>query len=167
MVSRIVEVEHDTIIPTKPSRYTPDYAGFWKRFLAYIIDLFIIILVSFAIGLAFGLLLLAAGVEPSDEYSGFFDIADIALFLFNTTLIWIYYAEMESSSTQATLGKMAVGIKVTDLHGNRIGFGKATGRHFGKIISSLILLIGYAMIAITEKKQGLHDMMAGCLVVNR
>ncbi|MER3416968.1 MAG: hypothetical protein C4297_12250 [Gemmataceae bacterium] len=74
---------------------------------------------------------------------------------------------MESSRTQATLGKMALGITVTDLEGNRIGFGKATGRFFGKIISALIFYIGFVMAAFTEKKQGLHDMMAGCLVVNK
>jgi uncharacterized RDD family membrane protein YckC len=74
---------------------------------------------------------------------------------------------MESSGSQGTLGKMAVGIKVTDLYGNRIGFGKATGRFFGKIISFFILLVGYLMVAFTQKKQGLHDMMAGCLVVNK
>lgn len=74
---------------------------------------------------------------------------------------------MENSATQGTLGKLALGIKVTDLNGRRIGFGRATGRHFGKFISTLTLLIGYIMVAFTQKKQGLHDMMAGCLVVNR
>jgi len=53
------------------------------------------------------------------------------------------------------------------MDGNRIGFGRATGRHFAKIISGIILLIGYLMVAFTQKKQGLHDMMAGCLVVNK
>jgi uncharacterized RDD family membrane protein YckC len=72
---------------------------------------------------------------------------------------------MESSSKQATLGKMALGIIVTDLEGQRISFGKATGRHFSKIVSGIILYIGFIMVAFTEKKQGLHDMMAGCLVV--
>lgn len=80
---------------------------------------------------------------------------------------WIYFAVMESSSVQGTLGKMALGIKVTDLEGNQVGFGKATGRFFGTIISALILLIGFIMVAFTQKKQGLHDMMAGCLVVNK
>jgi hypothetical protein len=73
---------------------------------------------------------------------------------------------MESSTKQGTLGKMALGIKVTDLNGNRIDFSKASGRYFGKIISSIILCIGYIMVAFTQKKQGLHDIMAGCLVVN-
>lgn len=62
---------------------------------------------------------------------------------------------------------MALGIKVTDMSGNRVSFGKATGRYFGKFISALILSIGFIMVAFTEKKQGLHDMMAGCLVVNK
>ena len=78
---------------------------------------------------------------------------------------WLYFALMESSANQATLGKMAIGIKVTDMSGRRIGFGQATGRYFGKILSSMILLIGYIMAAFTEKKQALHDMLAGCLVV--
>ena len=82
-------------------------------------------------------------------------------------LNWIYYAVMESSSTQATLGKMALGIKVVDLEGHRISFTKATGRYFGKFISLLILFVGFIMVAFTKKKQGLHDIMAGCLVIDK
>jgi uncharacterized RDD family membrane protein YckC len=80
---------------------------------------------------------------------------------------WLYYALMESSVNQATLGKMALGIKVTDLDGNRISFGRATGRYFGKIVSGMILYIGFIMAGFTEKKQALHDIMASCLVVNK
>ena len=74
---------------------------------------------------------------------------------------------MESSSKQATLGKLALGIVVTDLNGNRISFGRATGRYFGKIVSGMIFAIGYIMAGITERKQALHDIMASCLVVLR
>ena len=74
---------------------------------------------------------------------------------------------MEASSKQGTLGKMVLGIIVTDEAGNRISFGRATGRYFGKILSSLILLIGYIMIAFTKKKQGLHDLLASTLVVKK
>ncbi len=80
---------------------------------------------------------------------------------------WLYFALMESSVKQGTLGKMALGIIVTDANGNRISFGRATGRYFGKIISGAILCIGYIMAGFTEKKQALHDMIAGCLVVNK
>ena len=87
--------------------------------------------------------------------------------IFTIVSWWIYYVVMESSSTQGTLGKMALGIKVTDLKGSRISFGRASGRHFGKFISALILSIGFIMVAFTQKKQGLHDKMASCLVVNK
>ena len=78
---------------------------------------------------------------------------------------FLYFALMESSTNQATVGKMALGIKVTDLEGNRISFGRALGRTFAKILSGLIIFIGYIIAAFTEKKQALHDMIAGTLVV--
>jgi uncharacterized RDD family membrane protein YckC len=74
---------------------------------------------------------------------------------------------MESSYLQATLGKMAIGIVVTDLEGKRISFARATGRHFAKIISGFILFIGYIMAGFTQKKQALHDLIADCLVVKK
>ena len=87
--------------------------------------------------------------------------------IFGIVIDWLYYSLMESSLNQATLGKMALGLKVTDLNGNRISFGRATGRYFGHYLSALILGIGYLMIAFSEKKQGLHDMIAETLVVKR
>jgi uncharacterized RDD family membrane protein YckC len=80
---------------------------------------------------------------------------------------WIYEAAMESSSLQATLGKMVFGMKVTDVNGNRISFMRATGRHFAKYLSSLILFIGYIMAGFTARKQALHDMIADTLVIRR
>jgi uncharacterized RDD family membrane protein YckC len=81
---------------------------------------------------------------------------------------WLYNAGMESSRQQGSLGKMALGLIVTDLQGRPIGFGHATGRYFAKIITGLIPLgIGYAMAGFTEKKQALHDMIAGCLVLRK
>ncbi len=77
---------------------------------------------------------------------------------------WLYEAVMESSSYQATLGKMILGMKVSDLYGNRISFARATGRHFAKILSAMILCIGFIMVGLTERKQGLHDLVAGTLV---
>jgi uncharacterized RDD family membrane protein YckC len=79
---------------------------------------------------------------------------------------WLYFALMESSAKGATLGKRALGIKVTDMSGNRISFGRATGRYFGKIVSGVILYIGFLMAGFTQQKQALHDIMASCLVVN-
>jgi len=59
---------------------------------------------------------------------------------------------------------MIFGMKVTDLNGNRISFARATGRHFAKWLSTLILWIGFIMVGFTDRKQGLHDMLAGTLV---
>jgi uncharacterized RDD family membrane protein YckC len=79
--------------------------------------------------------------------------------------VWLYHTLMESSSLQATLGKMALGIVVTDLDGGRISFGRATARYWSQILSALILGIGYLMAGFTERKQALHDMIAKTLVV--
>lgn len=88
----------------------------------------------------------------------------VVTWLVTIVIAWLYFALMESSKLQATIGKMVVGAMVTDLEGNRISFGRATGRYFGKILSGIILLIGYIMAGFTEKKQALHDMLAGTLV---
>lgn len=151
------------------------YAGFWKRFLAYVIDALIIGAVYLVILVpVFGLLGLGAAsaenFENEEAATGFF-IAAMGVYFFAVLAIfiagWLYFALMESSARQATLGKMALGIVVTDINGNRVSFGRATGRFFGKIVSGMILYIGYIMAGFTEKKQALHDIMAGCLVVNK
>jgi uncharacterized RDD family membrane protein YckC len=120
------------------------YAGFWMRVGAYLLDLLILVI---------PLTMLA-----------FIPILGIVL---NIVGVWLYFALQESSERQATIGKRALNIYVTDMYGRRISFGQATGRYFSKIISSLILGIGYIMAGFTEKKQGLHDMIAGTLVKRR
>ena len=135
------------------------YAGFWKRLGAFLIDFCIL---AFAVIVVILLSIKIVNVSLMDlkKTSGMFNLMAL---IFN----WLYYASMESSECQATLGKMAWGICVTDLDGKRISFGRATGRHFGKILSGLIIFFGYFMIAFTRQKQALHDMMAGTLVVNK
>lgn len=133
---------------------TISYAGFWKRFFALIVDVIIIIIPSAFISVPF-----LSSAPQGDAGS----LANVIVFMVG----WMYYSNMESSKKQATLGKMLLGIKVTDVDGERIDFGKASGRHFGKIISGAIIWIGYIMAAFTEKKQALHDKMAGCLVINQ
>ncbi len=134
------------------------YAGFWKRVAATLVDTIIIAVGFFAVAFLFGIMF---GIEIFDSH-----VFKRWFLMLCFITGWLYFALMESSSHQGTLGKMFLGIKVTDLNENRIGFGKATGRYFGKYISSFILCIGYIMVAFTQKKQGLHDIMAGCLVVN-
>jgi uncharacterized RDD family membrane protein YckC len=153
---------------------TVTYAGFWKRFAAHLIDSIIMSVAGFlAILPILGLIGLGVGSAMSGDSESMigFIIAAIGAYLMAILALmvasWLYYALMETSVNQGTLGKMALGIKVTDLNGNRISFGKATGRYFGKILSSMIFMVGYIMAGFTEKKQALHDMMAGCLVVNK
>jgi uncharacterized RDD family membrane protein YckC/lipoprotein NlpI len=137
------------------------YAGFWKRVAAWLIDFIIAMLGVIPIILVLGFsFFFKSGVDNTDAWEKLGTVVGIVF-------SWLYFALMESSSYQGTIGKMFLGIKVADLNGNRIGFGKATGRHFGKYISSIMLCIGYIMVAFTQKKQGLHDIVAGCLVVNR
>lgn len=145
------------------------YAGFWLRFVALIIDA---IIVDLALGIPIAIIFGAMGISvatmgrPEEMMGAFFGVFALVEVV-AIVAVWLYYALMESSSWQATLGKKALGLYVTDMNGQRITFGRATGRYFGKIISGIILLIGYIMAGFTEKKQALHDMMAGCLVLRK
>jgi len=138
------------------------YAGFWRRFLAAFIDG----IVLFAIGFIVGLAIVSIG-GPSQASAYLNRDGQGVESLAWAVVAWLYFALLESSSMQGTLGKRAIGIAVTDMQGKRIGFGRATGRHFAKIISALMLGIGYLLAGFTEKKQALHDMLASCLVVKR
>jgi uncharacterized RDD family membrane protein YckC len=147
---------------------TAPYAGFWRRFAALIIDeMFIAIVVVGAEAVLGAFLGRNSGLRLS-IFGGKQLGAVFASKVMGSTLIhWLYWAGMESSAYQATLGKMALGLKVTDLQGEPISFGRATGRYFGKIISALLLGIGFLMVGWTEKKQALHDIMAGNLVLKK
>jgi uncharacterized RDD family membrane protein YckC len=143
------------------------YAGFWLRLFAWIIDKIFLIGVNFVVVLFFGLISgIISGIIgldlvflfQSNEFKIFLIIIDIGI-------AWAYYTLMESSSKQATLGKMILNLKVTDLEKKPISFEQASARFLGKILSVMTLGIGFLMIAFTEKKQGLHDILAGCLVI--
>jgi uncharacterized RDD family membrane protein YckC len=90
-----------------------------------------------------------------------------AALLLSLLLDWLYFALLESSAGQATLGKSVLGLAVTNTRGERISFGRATGRYFAKFLSALILGVGFLMVGWTRRKQGLHDFIAGTLVVRR
>jgi uncharacterized RDD family membrane protein YckC len=146
----------------------PVYAGFWLRFAAVIIDGILLGVVGFVVNLAIGLERPMFAFRPGFPNPAF----NLGMVLTGTALgiviEWLYYALMESSKFQGTLGKMALGLIVTDLNGQPINFGRATGRNFGKIISRYFTLyIGFMMAGWTQQKQALHDMMAGCLVLRK
>jgi uncharacterized RDD family membrane protein YckC len=140
------------------------YGGFWIRVVAAIIDGLVVnsvvAPVAFLIAAAIGF----AGLAVSMPGQGIHLVSAIVGGALGFVGSWLYEAVMLSSSRQATLGKMAVSLKVTDLAGNRLSFERATGRHFAKYISGATLGIGYVMVAFTDRHQALHDMIAGTLV---
>lgn len=145
------------------------YAGFWIRFGAYLIDAIICAIIVY--GVLFVLILAGIAISPA-TYSrstpgtnGAIGALLVIWILFALCFNWIYFAYQESSSVQATIGKRAVGVIVTDTEGNRISFGRASARWLAKILSGLILGIGYIMIGFTERKQGLHDLIDNTYVV--
>ncbi len=140
---------------------TPEYATFWHRFAAYLVDWVLAMAIFCPVGMAMG----AMGAIAGQEAEAINVAVQVVTNLVSLVVTWLYYALMESSSWQGTVGKRVLGIKVTDMNGGRISFAQATGRYFGKIVSSLICLVGFIMVAFTERKQGLHDIMAGTLVL--
>jgi len=153
------------------------YAGFWKRVVAYIVDAFILwipnLIITNLLGVTAAQMAMMHAIENANNDPavimaayGVFWSAMLPALGVQTLVTWAYFALCESSAMQATPGKLAMGIRVTDDEGRRISFLRATGRHFGKIISTFTLFIGFMMAGWTERKQALHDMMASTLVVN-
>lgn len=160
-----------------------EYAGVFRRFIAMFIDNLLtgvlINIIGFGVGVVFGVV--APGqVEALQQLQSMTDTSGLTLeqmapamdmmmilLIIEVLAIWLYYAGFESSGMQATPGKRMLGMKVTDTDGDPIGFGMATGRYLGKLISSLLLGIGYLFAFFTGKKQALHDLIAGTVVILR
>jgi uncharacterized RDD family membrane protein YckC len=155
-----------------------EYAGFWLRLVAFVIDNLILGLSFFLVVIP--LIFLTGFRRFFDEFRPGEALNEVGVFMLIVffflvatgalVLTWLYHALMECSEWQATAGKKALGLIVTDMAGQRVSFGRATGRHFAKIITNLASFgigLGYLMAGFTEKKQALHDMLAGCLVLRR
>jgi uncharacterized RDD family membrane protein YckC len=148
------------------------YGGFWIRLLAHLIDHVILGAVAAPLFFIMALptiLRVAHEAERNQEPSPEMIVSILSsIFLYVVVAFagqWLYEAWLTSSSWQGTIGKRVLRLKVVDEAGNRISFGRATGRFFAKILSSMFFCIGYLMIAFTERKCGLHDMLAGTVVV--
>ena len=146
-----------------PATSATGYGGFWLRVVAYIVD-------GIVLNIAFGIIGAVAGISliPADpaKIDPIEFMANMGSFqLVAVVVTWLYFALMESSPRGATVGKMVVGLRVVDEQGNRLSFLRATGRFFAKYISAIILFIGFLMVAFTDRKRGLHDIIAGTLVV--
>jgi uncharacterized RDD family membrane protein YckC len=165
---------HGAVSPHWLPAPTRTYAGFWLRVAAHLIDGMItgvvlcalLIPLALATGLGGALRNIHPGEEPDPAIILAFISSLWILILGGILAAWLYYAYCESSEWQATPGKKVLNLAVTDLNGNRVSFGRASGRFFAKMISGLIPFgIGYVMAGFTEKKQALHDMIASCLVL--
>jgi uncharacterized RDD family membrane protein YckC len=149
----------------------PRYGGFWRRVVATLIDSVILGVVMVAIGMFLPIIENAgmSNISPAERAVGI--AAEVNLTAIGTLILlaggWLYAALLESGPKQATLGKMALSLQVTDLEGDRIGFAQASGRFFAKLLSLIVFLIGFVMVAFTPRKQGLHDMLAKTLVIRR
>lgn len=149
-----------------------EYAGFWLRVAAIIIDGIILNIVNSILMFIFApnlmsLFVMDPEMSEADQMAMIATaMSSLGVYTLVSTLVTCgYFAYMHSSERQATLGKMAVGIKVTDLDGNRISLGRAIGRYFAQILSGITMGIGYIMAGFTEKKQALHDIVCSTLVV--
>lgn len=146
-----------------------NFAGFWVRFGAYLIDLIpIIIIINILIYVFFGLSPFDTSGRVIDLDGQEFGETEVvkALVRYLSFFVWIVYCAIaESSSWQGTLGKKMLGIKVSDEYGNRISFGKSILRNLSKILSYLILAIGFIWAGFDKKKRGWHDFIAKTYVI--
>jgi uncharacterized RDD family membrane protein YckC len=168
-------------VVTQEEEEGPDigvYAGLGRRFVAFIVDIIIILLFDLV---AMAVLGLMRGIQnsyfyfvqhvPVDQLTTEGTMAAMlgsVIAAYGIVLIvipWLYFAGFESSRSQATPGKLLMHIVVTDMTGNKPTFARVTLRHFAKFVSALIIFIGFLMIGLTLKRQGLHDKIAGCLVL--
>jgi len=140
--------------PLDPLRF----GGFWMRAAAYCNDLIILIIIISIASFIVQVMNIVSG-------GGAIIFSENANSLRGIVISWLYSALLHSSKWQATIGKKLLGLKVVDENGNRISFGRATGRHFAEFLSAFILFVGYLMVIWSKKKQGLHDIIAGTCVV--
>jgi len=144
-----------------PTGFRLRYAGFWLRLFAAAIDVGVVLMLVWIFGLVIGADI--AALEPDEANRAKLR----AMWIAALAVGWFYFAGMESTAPQATLGKLLMGIYVTDLEGNRVTFGRASVRYWVKYVSIAIVFIGFILAAFTRHKQALHDMAAGCLVLKR
>ena len=159
--TKIVEKKESSNQKLDPS--SPTYAGFWERFAACLLDGLLHFILSLILCSPFIFAILIASPHLDEDVLSL--LFQIIYYCITIPLGFLYFTIFESSSYQGTPGKMVLGIKVVNLNKGPVSFGQASGRYFGKIISYMICYIGFIMAAFTDKKQGLHDMMAGTLII--
>ena len=144
----------------------PAFAGFWLRAVAYLIDTVLISLVLGLIASFYPSIFIKFPDSVPTSLTSLPQLTPVALAI-TITATWFYYTMFEASAWQATPGKRVLRLYVADVHGQRVTFARAAARNLAKIISSLTFLVGYLVAGFTERKQALHDILSGCLVLRR
>ncbi|MCC6651167.1 MAG: RDD family protein [Candidatus Eisenbacteria bacterium] len=145
-------------MPAPAAAPRPEYAGFWRRLTGMLVDGLLLFFPEAILRVLLGL--------PVLSYEDQWGDSRVLLAEGTTFLMAVLYCSLlECSGAQGSLGQQLLGIRVTDVQGRRIGFGRAVGRQFGKILSILLCCCGYAFQLWNHKRQTLHDMMSGCVVV--
>lgn len=145
----------------------PHYGGFWIRVAASLVDTLLLFSASFPARFLTGSAITLLGMDSQMPVHEMLLLRRWVRIGVAIAMNWAYRAGMESSPYQATLGKLAMRLKVTDLEGNRLSLGRATWRFLSKMLSTLTLGIGYLMVGFDQRKQGLHDRIAETLVMYR
>jgi uncharacterized RDD family membrane protein YckC len=152
-------------VPVLPESY---YGGFWIRVAAYVLDSIILSAVFIPLFLIFCLpVIMRTANQPNWEQGPPPELFGIIFLLVPVFWIiqWLYESLLTSSRWQGTLGKRILRLKVTDDFGNKITFARATGRFFGKILSGMVMYVGFIMVAFMERKRGLHDIICSTQVL--
>lgn len=156
-----------TTIAAAAASYKALYGGYWRRVAAAFLDL-VVVMLAFTVIIMF-LDLIVARLAPTLVFL-IIDFGDVVFAIAAVVFVVLYFGYstyLNSSSWQATPGKLAMGVKVTDLEGKRISFLRSVGRFFAMFFSNVTLGIGYVIAAFTDKRQTLHDIVAGTLVVRK
>lgn len=160
MLSRNDDVEWET--------EEPRHAGFWLRLAAFSIDvIFILFCLFFTRIIPDGAMIFTARLFPNVSLHDYLFNLRVTEILTILLTFWLYFSLMECSRNQATVGKAIIGIKVTDVEGERLSFGKATGKFFAQLASLCLLGIGHLFALFTEKRETFYDKITGCTVIKK
>ncbi len=169
------EKPKDTLVnlPLKPTNEATTneaplpYAGFILRFFAFLVDSVILGFIPFLLVIPEVMPAIDLETVSTKQLIAMLVESSLLTYLAFFVIHWLYFAIMESSKLQATLGKLMLGLKVSNIHGQRVTFLKSTARYVWRLLSVLTLFLGFVLAGFTSKKQTLHDLLAGCLVLKK
>jgi len=154
--------------PTKVPEIS-GYAGLWRRAAALAVDYIVLYIVCLLIGgsIAFINEISWRPGASRDLRGAPYFVAQLITFFILFIVNWPYFTIFESSNLKATPGKLALGLAVSDLAGNKISFARANGRYWSKLLSVITFFVGFLLADITPKKQALHDIIAKTVVLRK